>query len=172
MAGTVNAALLHRLLKDPYYALAAPKSTGREYFHADYVEASGLTIEDEAATLTELTAVTVADQIHSCELVVVSGGGVHNPALMAALQRHLPGRVTTSAELGVDPDAKEAYMFALLGYLSATGQPGTVAAGGGRTTTGASAPRILGDFTPGREPLQLPEPAEPVRRLTWQPSGN
>ncbi len=174
-SGTVDETLLQQLLGDPFYALPAPKSTGREYFHAHYVESYGapdIGLEDLVATLTELTARTVADQLAGCELVVASGGGVRNRTLMDALRHRLgSSRLTTSAELGIDPEAKEAYLFALLGYLSATGQPGTTSGRQGRTTTGAVGPRVLGDFTPGTGPLALPAPTPPVRRLSWHGSG-
>ena len=115
-------------------------STGREAFSAGYLddvldrhgEVSG---PDLLATLTELTAHSVARALrpHGVMGVVVSGGGVHNPALMAALRRRLDGvTVVVSDELGIPADAKEAVMWALLGFLTWHGVPGTTLATGGR----------------------------------------
>lgn len=170
-AGEVRSDLLDQLLADGYYDRVPPKSTGREHFHAGYAHAMAegllpVSTEDLVATLTELTARTVTDRLDGVDLVVASGGGIHNPTLMGALAAHLGStRLTTSEEFGIDPGVKEACLFALLGYLAATGNPGTVAGPDGHTTTGASGPRILGDFTPGAGPLTLPPAATPVRRL-------
>ncbi|GAA2179756.1 anhydro-N-acetylmuramic acid kinase [Brooklawnia cerclae] len=164
-SGRVDDAALTTLLTDPYYALDWPKSTGREYFHAHYVEQllgdrtprGG----DLFATLTELTAVTVADAITAAggvERVVASGGGLRNPALVDRLRAHLRVPLVSSTEMGLPSDAKEAYLFALLGYLSVNGLPGTVAG-----ATGARHPAVLGSLTPpvGR----LVHACRPVRRV-------
>src|SRR5690606_6612152 len=98
--------------------------------------------DDVFATLTELTAVTVADACRARGVaeVIASGGGVRNPALMAALRARLdPAPVRDSAELGLDGDAKEAYLFALLGFLTWQGLPSTVP-----SCTGASHPVLSG----------------------------
>lgn len=163
-SGQVDAVLLRALLSDPYFALQPPKSTGREYFTLRWVEramAERVDGADLVATMTELTARTVADELRGADLVVASGGGTRNPVLMRALAGHLPdARVATTAEFGLDPSAKEAYLFALLGYLTATGRPGTVRAGSGEaTTTGARGPRVLGDITPGPRCWCPPEPS-------------
>jgi anhydro-N-acetylmuramic acid kinase len=159
--GSVNAALLERLLDEPYYALPFPKSTGKELFHADYVrDAVGgqvIGTDDLLATLTELTAVLVgqACQAHRLDELVVAGGGVRNPALMARIaDRCGPAKVRLIDEFGLPAQAKEGYLFALLGFLSAHGLAGTVA-----SATGARSAAILGSFIPGRGPLRLPEPA-------------
>lgn len=85
-----------------------------------------------------------------------SGGGVHNAGLMAALQRRLAAVSTslgTTDELGLPVDHKEAYAFALLGWLTWHGLPGSLP-----TCTGATGARVLGAIVPGRGPLLLPEP--------------
>ncbi|MBL1069053.1 anhydro-N-acetylmuramic acid kinase [Streptomyces sp. 7-21] len=166
--GRVDAALLAALLAEPYYRLPPPKSTGKELFHAGYLrrhtEGRALALDDLAATLTELTARLVADacRAHRLEELVVSGGGVRNPTLMARIGAlAAPARVTTSAAHGLPADAKEAYLFALLGFLSLHGLPGSLP-----SATGARAPALLGSFTPGAGPLRLPEPrGRPPRRL-------
>jgi len=150
LAGRVRVDLLARLLAEPYYARSGPKSTGRELFDRHYmarhVAGLGVSDVDLMATLTELTARTVAEAClrERVEEVVASGGGTRNPALMAALRRCLGGiALTTSAARGLPEDAKEAYLFALLGWLSWHGLPGTVVGATG------GAPRVLGRITPG-----------------------
>ncbi|MEU0786248.1 anhydro-N-acetylmuramic acid kinase [Streptomyces sp. NPDC006173] len=166
--GTVHEPLLRRLLAEPYYALPAPKTTGKELFHLGYLRDAlagfgTLTAEGVIATLTRLTAVTVADAVRSVGAteVIASGGGTRNPALMAMLGARLPGvAVRTSDELGLPSAAKEAYAFAVLGFLTLHGLAGT-----DPVSTGARRPSVLGSLTPGRDGLRLPPPAEraPVR---------
>jgi anhydro-N-acetylmuramic acid kinase len=166
--GQVDEILLGRLLDEPYYALPPPKSTGKERFHLDYlVERIGpvtsWTPDDVAATLTALTARTVGDALRSFSVqeVLASGGGTENPVLMRMLRDAASGSsIGTTAELGLPPRAKEPYAFALIGYLTAHGLPGTVA-----TCTGAREPRLLGTLTPGARPLTLPATANPPRRV-------
>ena len=166
--GTVRDDLLARLLAEPYYALPPPKSTGRELFDGDYLRArcEGLppvAEPDAMATLTELTAVTVAEACRRQGVteVVASGGGVRNPVLMAALARRLaPIGLATAEANGLPSAGKEAYLFALLGFLTWHGLPGTVAG-----ATGSAARRILGRITPGYEPLVLPAPSLPAAGL-------
>ncbi|MGH8920252.1 MAG: anhydro-N-acetylmuramic acid kinase [Actinomycetes bacterium] len=161
LAGTVRTDLLDRLLADPYFAAAPPKSTGKEHFHGGYLDAAldglaPLSAEDLLATLTELTAVTVAAEClrHHAATVVASGGGVANPAVMTALARHLPGvALRTSDDLGLPGAGKEAYLTTLLGWLSWCGVPATLP-----SATGARGPRLLGALTPGAGPLDLPAP--------------
>jgi anhydro-N-acetylmuramic acid kinase len=154
--GTVRADLLELLLREPYYAQSPPKSTGKELFHAGYLDGvEHHAIEDVMATLVELTAITVADACrkHGADVVVASGGGVRNPTLMRALARHLnPAELRVSDDLGLPSGAKEGYLTALLGFLTWQGVP----ANG----------RLLGSVTPGRGPLRPPPPPDrPVTRL-------
>ncbi|WP_369194896.1 anhydro-N-acetylmuramic acid kinase [Streptomyces djakartensis] len=168
--GRVHEPLLERLLREPYYALPAPKTTGRELFHLGHLRDAlagfgTLPAEDVVATLTWLTARTVADAVRRVEAteVIASGGGTRNPVLMTMLAGLLPGvPVRASDELGLASDAKEAYAFAVLGFLTLHGLPGTHPA-----STGARHPSVLGSLTPGRDGLRLPPPAarEPVRLL-------
>jgi anhydro-N-acetylmuramic acid kinase len=176
-AGTVDGELLERMLADPYFALPVPRSTGREHFGAEWLDrhlAGRTDWPQVAATLTELSARTVAGSLHPYgpRRVLVSGGGVHNPELLRRLRAGLPGvDVVVSTEAGVDPDAKEVLMWALLGFLGWHGVPATRAAGE-RTLTGAAGPRVLGRFTPGRDGLRLPKPrARAVERLRVLPDG-
>jgi anhydro-N-acetylmuramic acid kinase len=166
--GVVHAGLLEVFLAEPYYALPAPKSTGKELFHADYVrdvvKRAGVEIgpDDLVATLTELTARLVADagREHGLAELVVAGGGVRNPALMRRIaELSAPVAIRLIDEFGLPAQGKEAYLFALLGYLSVHGLPGTIA-----SATGARAASILGSLTPGRSALRLPPPATVVPR--------
>jgi anhydro-N-acetylmuramic acid kinase len=94
---------------------------------------------------------------------VVAGGGVRNPTLMRRIaELSAPVALRTIDEFGLPAQGKEAYLFALLGYLSVHGLTGTIA-----SATGARAASILGSITPGRMPLRLPEPAttQPRRML-------
>jgi anhydro-N-acetylmuramic acid kinase len=170
--GTPDPELLDVLLADPYYLLAPPKSTGKEYFNREHITAALAKVghvagDDLLATLVELTATTVADacRAHGVAKVVVSGGGVRNPTLMTTLRHRLaPATLVTSDELGLPSGAKEAYLTALLGFLTWAGVP----AG----TAGARGPRLLGTITPGSEPLRLPEPASTeVTRLRVKVGG-
>ncbi|QIY74879.1 anhydro-N-acetylmuramic acid kinase [Streptomyces sp. RLB1-33] len=166
--GAVHEPLLERLLADPYYALPAPKTTGKELFHLGHLRDAltgfgTLTAEDVIATLTRLTARTVADAVRSVDAteVIASGGGTRNPALMAMLGAELPGvPVRTSDALGLPAAAKEAYAFAVLGFLTLHGLTGT-----DPVSTGARHPSVLGSITPGRGGLRLPPRAgaAPVR---------
>ncbi|MEV0179124.1 anhydro-N-acetylmuramic acid kinase [Streptomyces sp. NPDC050625] len=164
--GRVHGPLLDRLLREPYYTRPAPKTTGKELFHPGYVRAAGLDglpADDVLATLTQLTARTVADAVRSVGAteVIASGGGTRNPVLMAMLRDRLPGvAVRTSDELGLPSAAKEAYAFAVLGFLTAHGLAGTEP-----VSTGARHRSVLGSVTPGRGGLRLPAPARhgPVR---------
>jgi anhydro-N-acetylmuramic acid kinase len=160
--GRVDEDLLADLLAEPYYRLPAPKSTGKELFHDGYLTAAlarhARPVEpaDLIATLTALTARTVADAVRAAgvDTLVVSGGGCANPTMMRMLADRLPGvRLATSAELGAPPSDKEAIAFALIGWQTLHGLPATLP-----TATGASAPRVLGAITPGARPLRLPEP--------------
>jgi anhydro-N-acetylmuramic acid kinase len=116
-----------------------------------------VTGDDLVATVTRLLADLIVDagRQHRLAELVFSGGGSRNPTTLGWVQDALPEtRVTTSEMLGVPVQAKEALAFAVLGYLSWHGLPGSV-----QSATGARHPSILGSFTPGRGPLQLPVPA-------------
>jgi anhydro-N-acetylmuramic acid kinase len=174
-AGTVHEGLLDVLLAEPYYAAPPPKTTGKELFNLAYVDKALGALggarpshEDLLATLTRLTATTVARAIEPYAVgeVLASGGGTANPALLAdlaaELERHGGARLRTIDELGIPSGAKEAYAFAVLGWLTAHGLPGTVP-----SCTGASGPRVLGSIVPGAGG-RLPSAAEtavPPRRM-------
>lgn len=143
--GKVLPALLNSLLSEPWLALPAPKSTGRELFNEAWLN-THLTgeeaVADVQATLAELTATALVQQLSALpagELLVCGGGG-HNPLLMARLSALLPRwRVATTTEAGVNMDAVEAMAFAWLAYQTLHRLPGNLPA-----ATGASRPAVLG----------------------------
>ncbi len=149
-SGRVDPALLSRLLDDPYFAAPPPKSTGREYFNLDWLDArlpSGIEPADVQATLLQLSVRSIAGALraHAREVrevreLYACGGGVHNGALMEALRRELPEvRIDTTAALGLDPDFVEAAGFAWLARARLENLPGNLA-----SVTGARGPRMLG----------------------------
>lgn len=163
--GRVLPDLLERLVDEPYYARPAPKSTGKELFHLEYLldrlGPTPPTPEDLLATLVALTARTVADAVpRTATEVVASGGGTRNPVLLAALREELPGvAVRTSDELGVPSQAKEALAFAVLGWHTWHGLPGVLPG-----ATGARHASVLGSVTPGRDGRFPPGRAVGVRQ--------
>jgi anhydro-N-acetylmuramic acid kinase len=149
--GRVDRELLARLSSDPYFSAAPPKSTGREYFNLDWLDArlrGNLAPENVQATLLAFSADTIADAIRiaapNVRSVFACGGGVHNPTLMDALAARLaPAVLQTTATLGLDPDYVEATGFAWLARARLAGTPGNIPA-----VTGARGPRILGAIYP------------------------
>ena len=144
-AGHVHEGLLTVLLAHPFFTAPLPKTTGPELFSTRYLteaqqrsSTTALGLADTLATLVELSAGGVGRAVRAAfgtrpapTAVYISGGGAHNPALLAALGRHLPSaRFATTAALGVPPDAKEAILFAVLANEAVAGQP--VALGAGR----------------------------------------
>ncbi|MDB4948531.1 MAG: anmK [Gemmatimonadetes bacterium] len=158
--GKVDEVLLADLLRHPYFAAEPPKSTGREEFGQPFVARLAEAMQPEGdrdwleliATLTELTARTIADAYQrwiiplGLDEVVVTGGGARNPTLVARIAELLaPIPVLGGEALGVDPEAKEAVAFALLAWAHLHGVPANVP-----SATGAAGPRVLGSLTPGR----------------------
>ena len=147
--GHVNTALLDDLLRDPYYRRKAPKSAGREQYGTEFVDrlkASGLPLPDLIATATVLTASTIAmaARRHHPDEMIVSGGGVHNPQIMAYLAALLPDTaIASSSDYGVDADAKEAIAFAVLAYETWRRRPSNLP-----SATGARRAVVLGSITP------------------------
>jgi len=151
-SGQVIPALLERMLADDYFHRTAPKSTGREYFHPDWLQRQlgehRYEPADVQATLLELTARTIAQALEDCQpppsAAYVCGGGAHNGRLMERLQQLLPlSPVMTTAELGVDPDWMEAIAFAWLAWRCQRRLSGNLPA-----VTGARGERILGAAYP------------------------
>jgi anhydro-N-acetylmuramic acid kinase len=168
--GRVDQTLLDRLLAEPYYALQPPKTTGKELFHADYLRGCDLPLDDLLATLAALTVETVARELerYGVHKVVASGGGTRNRVIMDGLAARLSGvELVTFDALGVGSEAKEAVVFALIGFLTAHGLAGALP-----SCTGAGRAAILGTITPGRGPLVLPPPAaDAPGRLVLRPGA-
>jgi anhydro-N-acetylmuramic acid kinase len=150
-------ALLDDLLRDPYLKLAPPKSTGREYYGHDYMRkilALGRRHRAEPNDLiraaTIFTALSVVDALNRFVLpkteirhLIVSGGGAHNPLILAQLSAALPGiEVLPSSQLRIPEDAKEALAFALLAYETLHQRPANIP-----SATGARDPAILGKIS-------------------------
>jgi anhydro-N-acetylmuramic acid kinase len=147
----VHERMLASMLTDPYFKLRPPKTTGREQFGQEYASglvATGVPLPDLIATATELAARSIAASItaYSGEArdVIVSGGGVHNVWLMRRLRGLLPGfSIVTSADHGINPDAKEAIAFAVLAHEFVRNRPGNLP-----SATGARRAVLLGRGTP------------------------
>lgn len=144
-SGTVLTTLLDHMLAEPYFHQAPPKSTGREHFNTDWLgrfAGEHFAPADVQATLTEVTAITVAEAVirHGAARAWVCGGGAHNALLMERLAVHLHGvPVQASGAAGLHPDWVEACAFAWLARARLSGQPGNVPA-----VTGARRSAILG----------------------------
>jgi anhydro-N-acetylmuramic acid kinase len=140
-SGVANAALLDRLLTDPYYHRDPPKSCGREQYGADFIRNTAIDLTT-AAELTVRTIALAIERYPATREVIVSGGGAHNTYLMDRLCATLKPRVTTTAEFGIDVDAKEAILFAVLAYRTHQRRPGNLP-----SATGARKSVILGKIS-------------------------
>jgi len=148
-SGKVHAALLDRLLEEPYLTLPAPKSTGRELFNLQWLEQrltqfAVIPDEDVQASLLEFTAQSIINSVDwrakAIDEIIVCGGGAHNDALMAAMQRLVPAlHVVSSAHAGLAPDWVEGVAFAWMARKAWMGE--AIATG---SVTGASRACILG----------------------------
>ena len=149
--GKVLPTLLAQWRADPYFALAPPKSTGRDLFNPDWLDrhSAGHAPADVQATLCELTAASIveaiAGQVGDAPVeVFVCGGGVHNATLQVRLAALAPQwRWQSTAALGVAPDWVEAMAFAWLAHQTLAQAPGNLA-----SVTGAAGPRVLGAVYP------------------------
>ena len=150
-------ALLDQLLRDPYLKIAPPKSTGREYYgHACVKKLLALARryrakpDDLIRAATVFTALSIVDALNRFVLrktkihqLIVSGGGAHNPLILAQLSVALPGiDVLPSSQFGITGDAKEAFAFALLAYETFHRRPANLP-----SATGARGPAILGKIS-------------------------
>ncbi len=153
-SGKVHAKLLKQLLTHEYLRQPPPKSTGREEFCLEWLDAmlKDFTVPilpvDVQSTLSEFTARTVTDAIREhapkTRRLLVCGGGVHNQYLQQRLAALLPKLVVEStAAHGLEPDWVEAIAFAWLAQRTLTGNSGNLPA-----VTGAMAPTVLGGIYP------------------------
>ncbi len=143
-SGTIQPGLLAELHDHPFFKQAFPKTTGPELFNLSYLDAAAnraglhdLSLADKMATLNRFSAETIATAIKSVIhdsdhfQYYVSGGGMHNPLLMENLRMLLPRTAFKStSDLGINPDAKEAVLFAVLANEAVCG--GAVSFGKGR----------------------------------------
>ncbi|MEH2068395.1 MAG: anhydro-N-acetylmuramic acid kinase [Nostoc sp.] len=153
-SGTPCYRLVDQWLSQDYFYLPPPKSTGRELFGVTYLEqclkdaqAYQLNSADILATLTELTAASIAHSYHTFlsempQRVLLCGGGSRNLYLKQRLQLLLASiPVLTTDEVGLSADFKEAIAFAVLAYWRYLGIPGNLP-----TATGAPSEVLLGEI--------------------------
>ena len=145
--GNVLPDLLQHLLNEPYFCSPSPKSTGKEYFNLNWLnnkllgKFSSCKAVDIQATLTALTASTIAMNCNECDEILICGGGVHNKYLVGLLIQYLKNKpkVLSSKSAGIDPDWMEAIAFSWLAKQTLNKQTGNLPA-----VTGAKGHRILG----------------------------
>ncbi len=150
-AGQVIAALLERMLLEPYFSAAPPKSTGRDLFNENWLREKlrgGEEPQAVQATLLELTARSLANAFArhcaGARRLIVCGGGTKNDALLRRLaELTAPAALETSDRHGIDPQLVEAAAFAWLAKRALDGQTGNLP-----SVTGARAARVLGAIYP------------------------
>ena len=152
--GKCSEELLAFLLRDPYLKKPLPKTTGREFYGADYVDALmdkaaelGLTAVDILATATRFTAecirIAVADFCpDKPDYLVIGGGGSRNPTLLEDIRALLSMPVLVNEDLGFDSEAKEAIAFAILANECVHGAANNVP-----SVTGAKHPIVMGKIS-------------------------
>lgn len=150
-SGKVHPSVVQQLLEDGYFRLRPPKSCGREQFGPEFVQRLldlRLSPEDTVATAAYFTAAAIAEGLarfagaeeNPPDQIIVSGGGVHNKALLRFLRAELPDSdVVRSEVFGIDPDAKEAIAFAVLAREALEARPANLP-----SATGARRPAVLG----------------------------
>ena len=152
-SGQVIPDLLSLFMSDPFFRKAPPKSTGRDLFHAAWLQShlngfATASVADVQATLTAFTARACADDVlryaPDAARLLVCGGGAYNRCVMDMLQQFLPGIPVQSTEQhGLPPLQVEAAAFAWLARQTCLNLPGNLPA-----VTGASGPRVLGAIYP------------------------
>ena len=153
-SGQINAALLERLLQEPYFALSPPKSTGRDLFGEawmDGLQLHGIAAADVQATFSQLTAISLAQSVlRDCSAsgkphsVWLCGGGARNRDLVRRIETALPGiTVGPTDQLGLPGAWIEAMAFAWLARQTLLGEPGNLP-----RVTGAAGSRVLGAIYP------------------------
>jgi len=148
--GTPDEARVRRWLEHPFFQRPPPRSTGRDTFGAAWVEScleAGGRPADQLATAVEFVAASVADSLTRHARVrprelLVAGGGVHHLRLMERLAARCGCPVATTAERGVDPDAREGLVFAVLAARAVLGIPSSAPA-----ATGARPGAVLGKIS-------------------------
>lgn len=152
--GQADEHFVQALLDDPYFAAPAPKSTGREYFHLDWLKQRFAGWRDARpvdiqAGLLEVTARSIARAAATGgdgpRETYICGGGARNELLMRRIDALTEGKVATTGELGLPPEWVEACAFAWLAHRRMHERPGNLP-----SVTGASREVLLGEIhTPG-----------------------
>jgi len=138
--GTINEALLRSLKKNDFFLKNFPKTTGPELFNLGYIDeaksdagVSHVSHEDMMATINRFTADTIVQAIKECTKgwddikIFYSGGGIHNPLLIKNIQEQLPnGSFSTTETIGINPNAKEAVLFAILANETIAGENNSI----------------------------------------------
>ena len=157
--GKVCNALLDILKEEPYYRQPLPKTTGREHFGVQYTEKilswwkeNPIPVEDLLATVTDLTAYSIADAYeryvlpkHRASEIIVGGGGSYNATLLRFMEERFAPHgvaVRTQEDLGLSSDAKEAVAFALMADCCMRGRANTLP-----SVTGAEHPAVMGKIS-------------------------
>lgn len=160
LAGTANVQLVNELLEHDFFRRTPPKSTGRDTFGEAWVErvvarAAELGVArgpDLLASAADFVATSIANALRDFRIraqwLVVCGGGVHHQRVLNTLALRCPQPIASGADFGVDPDAREALVFATLGARCALALPVTCP-----NATGARPGRVLGKLS---WPTQLP----------------
>lgn len=140
-SGKVDRTRLERWAEHRFFMRTPPKSLDRGDFNDAWVD--GLSAADGAATLTRATARAIALAARHfpepAKQWIITGGGAHNPTLLAAILEETRSTVLTASRLGWDSDALEAQAFAFLAVRSLRGLPFTYP-----TTTGVRQPMTGG----------------------------
>lgn len=138
LKGNFNVHLISVLKENEFFKSTFPKTTGPELFNLQYVfdamqksNTTQISVQDLLATLVRFSAETIAEAVNSCIKVAnenidtfciyLSGGGVHNPLLISFLKELLPCKFFKSDDLGIDGNAKEAVLFAILANETVAG---------------------------------------------------
>jgi anhydro-N-acetylmuramic acid kinase len=152
--GNIDDKWLSFLLKEPYYSVLPPKTTGRELFNDVYAEkiykSAPKDKYDLIATITALTAKVITDSYKnfvlpktSIDEIVLGGGGAYNKTLISYIKNYLPDiTVKTHKDFGIPDKLKEAIAFAYLGYFTINKKPNNIP-----SCTGADCPVIMGKIS-------------------------
>ena len=163
--GRVHEKLLAEWLRDPYFRMKPPKTTGREAFGSKRLaevirrgRALKISDRDLVATVTLFTARSIGlsyskfiGTAGTVDEVIVGGGGTRNATLMRNLAAEFyPVPVLTFEDFGLDSKAVEAMAFGVLAYESILGIPNNLP-----SATGADRPAVMGKIIPGRAGIRF-----------------